>query len=79
MDGKVVNAGAQDPELKNSPVAWEDDEESEALREEGPGEPFCFFNDKAYDHGTVIKSGTALLRCDRGIWFPAGPSDPENP
>jgi len=79
MDGKPFNAGAQDPELKNSPVAWDSEEETEALREEGPGGPVCFFNDEAYDHDTVIKSGTVLLRCDRGIWFPAGSSDPDNP
>jgi len=79
MDAKLPNLGAQDPELKNSPVAWESDEDTEALREEGPGEPVCFFNGQAYDHGTVIKSSTVLLRCDRGIWFPAGPSDPDNP
>jgi len=78
MSGKVVDVGAQDPELKNSPV-WESDEESEALREEGPGEPVCFFNNEAYEHNTVIKSGTVLLRCDHGIWVPAGPSDPDNP
>ena len=78
MNGKVVDVGAQDPELKNSPI-WESDEESEALREEGPGEPVCFFNNEPYDHNTVIKSGTVLLRCDHGIWVPAGPSDPDNP
>ena len=79
MNAKLIDVGAQDPELKNSPVAWESDEESEALLEEGPGEPVCFFNDKAYDHSTVIKSGTVLLRCDHGIWFPTGSSDPDNP
>lgn len=78
MNGKVVDVGAQDSELKNSPV-WESDEESEALREESPGEPVCFFNNKAYEHNTVVKSGTVLLRCDHGIWFPVGPSDPDNP
>ena len=78
MDTKPVNVGAQDPELRNSPV-WESDEESEALREEGPGEPVCFFNDKAYSHNTVIQSGTGLFRCDHGIWVPAGSSDPDNP
>ena len=79
MNAKPVNVGAQDDELKNSPIAWESDEDSEALREQEPGEPVCFFNSQAYDHDTVVKCGTTLLRCDHGIWFQAGSSDPDNP
>ncbi len=79
MDDKIINLGAQDPELKNSPVAWESEEETDALREQEPGEPACYFNDKPYDEGTVVKSGDTLLRCNYGIWFPVASSDPENP
>ncbi len=80
MEGKTLQVGAQDPERKNSPVVWgELDEDDDALREAVPGEPVCFFNDSAYPHGTVVKSGTTRLRCDRGLWVPAGPADPENP
>lgn len=68
--GEVVHVGAQDPELRNSPVAWESDEDTEALREEIPEEPDCFFNDRAYRHGTVVKSGDVRLRCDFGLWIP---------
>lgn len=75
----IPNLGAQDPELKNSPVAWESDEESEVLRRTIPDEPACYFNDTAYSHGTVIQCGTELLRCDHGIWVQAGSSDPVNP
>jgi len=79
MNFKTVQLGAQDPERKNSPVAWESDEETETLRESIPAEPMCFFNDDAFAHGTVISSGTVLLRCDSGLWVPAGPADPDNP
>lgn len=79
MAEQTLNLGAQDPELKNSPIADETDEDVEALRESVPGEPVCFFNDNAYPHGTVVRSGTAFLRCDHGIWLPSGPGDPDNP
>ena len=73
----MPDVGAQDPELRNSPVAWEGEEETEALREEIPGEAVCYFNNEAFDHDAVVKSGTVLLRCNRGIWVPAGPEDIE--
>ena len=79
MTSEIPDLGAQDPEARNSPVDWETDEEPDTLRETMPGEPVCYFNDQAFDHDTVIKSGTALLRCDHGIWVPAGSSDPDNP
>jgi hypothetical protein len=71
MNAKPRQLGAQDPELKNSPIAWESDEDTEALREEIEDEPVCFFNDQVYSHGTVVSSGSTLLRCDHGIWVPA--------
>jgi hypothetical protein len=79
MTQQVRDLGAQDPELRNSPVAWESEEDTETLRESVPGEPTCFFNGSAYGQNTVIKSGSTLLRCDYGLWVPAGPSDPSNP
>jgi hypothetical protein len=74
---KIQQLGAQDPELKNSPVAWEGEEDTETLRASVPGEPVCFFNDHAYTHGTIVKSGSTLLRCDLGLWVPEG--DLQNP
>ena len=73
MKGQPQQLGTQDPDRKNSPIAWESDEDVDALREEIPDEPTCFFNDRAYAHGTVVGSGSELLRCDNGIWVPAGP------
>ena len=75
----VTDVGAPDPELKSSPIAEEGDENTEALRSEIPGEPVCYFNDKSFDNGRYIKSGTSILKCDYGIWIPAGPADPDNP
>ena len=73
------DVGAHDPELRNSPVADVALEQDPTLRQEVPGEAVCYFNGEAFDHDTVVKSGTALLRCDHGIWAPAGSSDPDNP
>ncbi len=62
------HVGAQDPELRSSPIAMEMDEESDVLKQEVPGEPACYFNDIAYQHGDYVNSGGMLLRCDRGVW-----------
>jgi len=75
MTATTPQLGAPDPERKNSPVAWEADDDTEALREEVPDEACCFFNDIAYGHGTVVESGSVRLRCDLGIWLPAGPGE----
>jgi hypothetical protein len=71
--------GTQLPELKNSPIAWEGDEDTESLREALPSEPTCYFNDREFAHGTIVLGDGARLRCERGVWVPAGPSDPGNP
>ena len=60
-------------------AAWEGDEETETLRESLPSEPICFFNDREYKHGTIVMSDSVRLRCERGLWVPAAPSDPSNP
>lgn len=79
MNIKIPSVGAQDPELKNSPIAREDDEQFEVLKQEVPGEPVCFFNGRQYPNNAHVRSGTGLLRCDHGIWVPAGSADPDNP
>jgi hypothetical protein len=60
-------------------VAWEADEDTATLREAVPDEAVCFFNGLAYTHDAVVKSGSALLRCDHGVWLPAGPADEAKP
>ena len=79
MSEETAQVGAQDPERKNSPVAWESDEDTETLRESLDDEPVCYFNDLAYAHGAVVASGGTLLRCDHGVWQPAGPAPTSKP
>lgn len=71
--------GAPDPELNNSPIAEEADEDYEVLRLEVPGEPVCYFNGMNYPHDQYVCSGSMLLRCDYGIWVTMGSCDPDNP
>jgi hypothetical protein len=79
MKTRTQQLGAVDPERKTSPIAWEADEDTDTLRESVPDEAVCFFNDRAYRHDTVVKSGSVLLRCDHGLWLPAGPADDSKP
>jgi len=79
IDKHPKDVGAPDPELKTSPIADEFDDEIEALRQEVPGEPACYFNNQNFQTGAYVKSGTSLLKCDYGIWIPVGSSDPDNP
>ena len=73
------DVGSPDPELNTSPIADENDDATESLRQEIPGEPVCYFNNQSFPTGTYVKSGSSLLRCDYGIWLAVGPGDPDNP
>ena len=73
------DVGAPDPELNTLPIAEEGGDETEILHQEVPGEPVCYFNNQSFPTGAYIKSGTSILKCDYGIWIPAGPADPDNP
>lgn len=64
----IKDVGTPDPLLKTSPIAEETDEEYDVLLQEVPGEPACYFNDRAYRHGSFVKSGGTKLRCHRGVW-----------
>lgn len=70
MARRSRDLGSQDPELRNSPVAWETDDDTEALREEVAGDAVCYFNGQTYSNGEMIRTGTTILRCERGIWVP---------
>ena len=74
----VKQVGAPDPELKNSPVVMEVDDEREYMKQEVPGEPVCYFNSESFDNGSFVCSSNVLLRCDYGIWIQSGTCDPEN-
>lgn len=75
----VTQVGAQDPELQNSPIAEEEDEDTDVVRQQVPGEPECFFNGKSYKHGQFVASGTQVLKCSYGVWVESGSADPDNP
>jgi hypothetical protein len=75
----LPQVGAQDPELKTSPIAEETDEEFEVIKLEVPGEPQCYFNNKPYNNGQSVCSGSTRLRCNYGIWNREGSCDPDNP
>lgn len=78
--GQLMDVGAPDTDLVTSPIADTiDDEDFEALRLEVPGEPACLFNGQRFDNGVFVRSGSQVMRCDYGIWVPAGPADPDNP
>jgi hypothetical protein len=79
MPKNIRRLAAPDPERKTSPVAWEADEDTESLRESVSDDAVCFFNDVAYEHDTVVESGGVKLRCDRGVWLPAGPAHESKP
>ena len=75
----VPSVGAMDPELRNSPVAQEFDEDAEDISLQAPMEPVCYFNNKEYANNSFVRSGDIVLRCRYGVWIEAGPSDPTNP
>jgi hypothetical protein len=75
----VKQVGAQDLELRNSPVAEELDDEAEVLKQELPGEPVCYFNNQEFNSGDYVCSGNALLQCDYGVWMRSGSCDSDNP
>jgi hypothetical protein len=75
----LQQVGAMDPELRNSPVAQEFDEDSDTVRQLMPGEAVCYFNGRAFAHDEYVCSGSQVLRCRYGVWIEAGSADPDNP
>ena len=75
----ATDVGAPVPELNTSPIAEENSDDAAVIRQQVPGEPVCYFNGKSFATGAYIKSGASVLKCDYGIWIPAGPGDPDNP
>ena len=78
-DARITQVGAQDPELRNSPIAQEEDEDTEVVRQQVPGEPVCWFNGRDYRDGAYVRSGSLLLKCEHGIWIDGGTGDPDHP
>jgi hypothetical protein len=74
----IPHVGAQDPELRNSTIAAEEDEDTDVVRQQVPGVPVCWFNGQQYRDGTYVVSGSQLLQCVQGIWVESAASDPRN-
>jgi len=70
MNEAKLAIAAQDPDLKNSPIAWEADEDTDTLQAEVSDEAACFFNDVEYAHGSSLTAGNVALRCEHGVWVP---------
>lgn len=65
--------GAADPERRNSPIHTDPEQSFELVREQvGDEAAGCYFNDVRYPEGAQVTSGTARLRCERGIWVEIG-------
>lgn len=65
--------GAADPERRNSPIHTDPEQSFELVREQvGDEAAGCYFNDVRYPEGAHVMSGTARLRCERGIWVEVG-------
>ena len=78
-ESRIPQVGAQDPELRNSPIAEEEDEDTDVVRQQVPGEPVCWYNGRDYRNGAYVRSGTQLLKCSYGVWQDSGSADPSNP
>ena len=78
-DARITQVGAQDPGLRNSPFAQEEDEDTDVVRQQVPGEPVCWFNGRDYRDGAYVRSGSLLLKCEHGIWIDGGTGDPDHP
>lgn len=76
MSPKIPQAGAPDPERKNSPILDVDDEEIDPEIELETG--VCYFNDIAYPLDSYVLSGDELLHCEeRGVWVRKGEVRPD--
>ena len=64
----IPHVGAPDPELKNSPIFDEEDNDYLSLDLELEAS-VCYFNGEPYAIGQYVCSGDELLRCEeRGVW-----------
>jgi hypothetical protein len=75
----LPQVGAQDPELRNSPIADEEDEDTDVVRQQVPGAAVCLFNGAEFPHGAYVASGSQVLRCSYGVWIDSGSADERNP
>jgi hypothetical protein len=75
MVQKIPQVGAPDPELRNSPILDDEDEELATELEVETG--VCYFNSVAYALGAYEMRGSELLHCEeRGVWVRSGEMRP---
>ena len=75
----MPQVGAMDPDLQNSPVAEEFEEESDTIRQQVPGEPICYFNGSAFAHDQYVRCGSQVLKCSYGVWLEVPSEEPGVP
>ncbi len=72
-----AKVGAPDPELKNSPIFDDSDNDYLSLDLEIEAGA-CYFNGLSYRIGQYVCSGNELLRCEeKGVWIREGSCAPE--
>jgi len=72
----IPQVGAPDPELRNSPIL--DDEDDELPTEIEIETGVCYFNGRAYPLGSYVTSGSEVLHCEeRGVWVRTGEARPD--
>lgn len=54
MKSGIPDVGDQDPAERNSPIAAEEDEETQFLRQDVPGDAVCWFNDCSFAWAVVF-------------------------
>lgn len=67
----LPQVGAPDPELKNSPVIdeFEEEDEEAGSRELEFEQGACYFNGVSYPLGSYVQSGSEVLQCTGGgVW-----------
>jgi hypothetical protein len=76
MVQSIPQVGAPDPELRNSPILDDEDDELPTELEVETG--VCYFNSVAYALGDYVRSGSELLHCEeRGVWVRTGEVRPD--
>ena len=67
----VIDLGAPDLELKNSPIIDVEIEEGEFTGADREVQ-VCYFNGVRYAVGDCVCSGNEFLRCENGVWVRSG-------
>lgn len=62
------NLGTPHPDLRTSPVLMPFELEERPTADDNTTLPACYFNGEVFDHGSYIRSGDSVLRCEAGVW-----------